>query len=214
MKNKRKIMFVVLLLFALGIVYFLNHMHLIPTKKYYNADFNIDNIYSKTDKDSDGVDDQNDILISAKKYVSTKPHYKSKYYQNGFPDDKYGVCTDVVAFAFLDAGYNLMVMVNKDILNNSNNYNIDTVDKNIDFRRVRNLKVFFDNNATILTNDIKDISQWQGGDIVIFPEHIAIVSDIRNKKGICYIIHNAGQIKYEEDSLARYEIVGHYRWIK
>lgn len=33
-------------------------------------------------------------------------------------------------------------------------------DKNIDFRRVRNLKVFFDRHATILTNDIYEIDKW------------------------------------------------------
>ena len=30
-------------------------------------------------------------------------------------------------------------------------YDIDAVDKNIDFRRVKNLKVYFDNNAISLT---------------------------------------------------------------
>jgi len=27
-----------------------------------------------------------------------------------------------------------------------------------------------------------------------------------------YIIHHGGQPVYEEDSLHRYEIIGHYRW--
>ena len=61
-------------------------------------------------------------------------------------------------------------------------YNIDIIDKNIDFRRVKNLQVYFKNNAISLTTDINDITAWQGGDIVIFKKHIGIVSDKRNKK--------------------------------
>ncbi len=80
----------------------------------------------------------------------TNPKYKSKYYNTGYPNDEYGVCTDVVAFALKDAGYDLMVLVNEDIKNNKELYDIDAVDKNIDFRRVKNLKVYFDNNESDL----------------------------------------------------------------
>ena len=56
--------------------------------------------------------------------------------------------------------------------------------------------------------------QWQGGDIVIFENHIGIVSDMRNKRGVPYVIHHSGpfQAAYEEDILeSRGDIVGHYR---
>ena len=94
------------------------------------------------------------------------------------------------------------------------NDGIDAVDKNIDFRRVKNLKVYFDNNAISLTTDIKEIEEWQGGDIVVFKKHIGIISDKRNRKGICFVIHHANpyQIYYEEDILEhRDDIIGHYR---
>lgn len=55
--------------------------------------------YSTVDADGDGVDDQTDVLDNALAYVDTRPKYKSRYYQTGYPDDGYGVCTDVVAFA-------------------------------------------------------------------------------------------------------------------
>ena len=90
----------------------------------------------------------------------------------------------------------------------------DGIDKNIDFRRVQNLKVYLDNNAIVLTNDINKIKEWQGGDIVVFKNHIGIVSDKRNKKGIPFIIHHANpyQRYYEEDILEyRNDIIGHYR---
>lgn len=51
------------------------------------------------DKDGDGTDDQTDILKNALVYVKKRPVYKSRYYQTGYPDDRYGVCTDVVGYA-------------------------------------------------------------------------------------------------------------------
>lgn len=209
--------YLIILLFIIVIIlfcYFLYKLNIIPHKKYTNEDFNIKTYISNYDKDLDGIDDQTDILNSVRKYIKTKPKYKSKYYEKGYPDDSYGVCTDVVAYGLLNSGYDLMELVNEDINNNRDMYNIDIVDKNIDFRRVRNLKVYFLNNAISLTTDIYDIESWQGGDIVIFDKHIGIVSDKRNKKGIPFIIHHANsyQINYEEDILENSnDIVAHYR---
>lgn len=59
-------------------------------------------------------------------------------------------------------------------------------DPNIDFRRVRNLDVFFSRHAQVLTLKLEDPSQWQAGDIVVFSggDHIAICSDRRNANGL------------------------------
>ena len=124
------IVFSVLIIVALYVLYCFNY---IPHKKYTNADFNIEAYKSNIDKDNDGIDDQTDILNNARDYIKTKPKYKSKYYTTGYSNDEYGVCTDVVAFALKDAGYDLMVLVNEDIKNNKALYDIDGVDKNIDF---------------------------------------------------------------------------------
>lgn len=187
----------------------------IEIKSYFtNEDFNISNYISNVDKDGDGIDDQSDILQNVREYISTKPKYKSKYYDTGYPDDEYGVCTDVIAFGLLGAGYDLMELVNEDIVNHPLDYDITNLDKNIDYRRVRNLKIYFDRNAISLTTDVNEIEQWQGGDIVVFEKHIGIISDKRNKKGIPYVIHHANpyQLNYEEDILEhRDDIVGHYR---
>lgn len=112
------------------------------------------------------------------------------------------------------AGYDLMEMVSEDIAQHPDDYNIEKPDKNIDFRRVKNLQVFFRNRAISLTTDVHDISEWQGGDIVIFKNHIGIVSDRRNKDGVPYVIHHNDpyQTFYEQDILeSRDDIVGHYR---
>ncbi len=214
---KKKILIIVtnfLIVLLIVVLYALYRFNYIPHKKYTNEDFNIKTYISKTDKDNDGIDDQTDILNNVRDYIKTNPKYKSKYYATGYPNDEYGVCTDVVAFGLKGAGYDLMNLVNEHIKSNRNLYDIDVIDKNIDFRRVQNLKVYLDNNAIVLTNDINKIKEWQGGDIVVFKNHIGIVSDKRNKKGISFIIHHANpyQRYYEEDILEyRNDIIGHYR---
>lgn len=145
-----------------------------------------------------------------------KPKYQSKYYGSGYPDDEFGVCTDVVAFGLLGAGYDLMMLLNEDVKARNDVYNIKTRDKNIDFRRVNNLKIFFDEHALSLTIDVNNIDEWQGGDIVVFKKHIGIVSNKRNEKGIPFVIHHGSpyQLSYEEDILEeRDDIVDHYRII-
>lgn len=193
----------------------LYYFNFIPHKVYYNDDFNIKTYTSSIDKDQDGIDEQTDILENVKKYISTNPTYKSKYYATGYPNDEYGVCTDVVAQGLLNSGYDLMELVNSDIKDNKDLYNIDKIDKNIEFRRVRNLKVYFKRHAISLTTDLNKIEQWQGGDIVIFKSHIGIISDKRNKEGIPFLIHHGSpyQLRYEENVLKQYkdDIVGHYR---
>ena len=214
---KKKILIIVtnfLIVLIIVVLYALYRFNYIPHKKYTNEDFNIKTYISKTDKDNDGIDDQTDILNNVRDYIKTNPKYKSKYYATGYPNDEYGVCTDIVAFGLKGAGYDLMNLVNEHIKSNRNLYDIDVIDKNIDFRRVQNLKVYLDNNAIVLTNDINKIKEWQGGDIVVFKNHIGIVSDKRNKKGIPFIIHHANpyQRYYEEDILEyRNDIIGHYR---
>lgn len=170
---------------------------------------------SSVDKDGDGIDDQSDILQGAKAYIATNPVYQSKYYEGGYPDDEYGVCTDVVAFALRDAGYDLQVLVDEDMRAHPELYENQMPDPNIDFRRVRNLRTYFSRHAIELTTDRDDIEQWQGGDIVIFTDHIGIVSDRRNRDGIPYIIHLNGTYQKEREdnylAVTPDTITGHYR---
>lgn len=213
--KKKILIFIILAIFIIISFAFLYLFNFIPHRKYTNKDFGIEDYISKTDKDGDGIDDQTDILENVRKYIATKPKYKSKYYNTGYPNDEYGVCTDVVGFGLLGAGYNLQELVNADIVEHQSQYNIEKIDKNIDFRRVRNLKIYFDNNAISLTTDIKDFKEWQGGDIIVFKNHIGIISDKRNKNGIPFIIHHASPVQraYEEDILeVKTDIIGHYRY--
>lgn len=212
---KKKILVGIILLITLGIlVYFLDYYNIIPKKKYHDKDFGITTIKSMVDYNQNGIDDYTDILNGAKIDAYNKPKYKSVYYNGGYPPEDEGVCTDLIWRAFKEAGYSLKDMVDNDIEKNKDDYRISMIDKNIDFRRVVNLRVFFDKYATILTNDINDIDEWMPGDIVIFGNnnHIGIVSDYRNKQGIVYILHNGGQPIREEDYLKRGKVTRHYRF--
>ena len=132
------------------------------------------------------MNDWTDMVLGARAYIGTHPHYKSKYYAGGYPDDGLGVCTDVIWQAFRAAGYSLKDLVDRDIADHPACYpNIETPDGNIDFRRVSNLDTFFRRHAQVLTCDLDDPAQWQPGDIVIFGDrdHIGICSDRRNRQG-------------------------------
>ena len=214
MKKIYIILVIIFLVLVSALVYLLYEINVIPHRMYTNEDFNIETYISSVDKDNDGIDDQGDILSSVRSYISTNPKYKSKYYAGGYSNDEYGVCSDVVANGLRGAGYDLMLLVNEHVINNREMYDIEKVDKNIDFRRVKNLIVYFDSTAIKLTTDVHDIEEWQGGDIVIFKKHIGIVSDKRNKNGVPFLIHHANpyQTHYEEDVLEyKNDIVGHYR---
>lgn len=210
--NKKIItfIFVLLILLVISLYVYTNYI-----KFYTNIDFGIQDLKSDIDFNNNGIDDYTDILLGARLEVKKHPKYKSEYYQNAYPPDGVGVCTDIIWRAFKNAGYSLRDMINEDIELNPKEYNIKNPDKNIDFRRVKNLKIFFERYAIKLTKNPNEISQWQAGDIVICNDnHIAIISNKRNKKGQAYIIHHYSsyQLSLEENTLSRHVITGHYRF--
>lgn len=188
--------------------------NLLPQKYYYGADFGVQTLLSGCDFNGNGVDDYADLVLGARKDAKNKPKYDGAYQAGGYPPENVGVCTDVVWRAFREAGYSLKEMVSKDIAAHPEAYGIETPDGNIDFRRVPNLEVFFQQYGQSLTTDENKIHEWQPGDIVIFGHglHIGIVSDRRDKEGKPYIIHNGGQPNREENYLKRDDPTGHYRF--
>ena len=218
MKKKHKKLLIIIPVFIIICLTSVYILFLNNGKVYSDKDFNIETYKSSADMDADGIDDQTDILQNTKEYISANPKYKSEYYIGGYPTGEYGVCTDVVGYALKNSGYDLMTLLNEDVIKNPEEYDIDEPDINIDFRRVKNLIVYFNHTAQSLTTDINDIEQWQGGDIKVFSDHIGIVSDKRNKEGQPFIIHHAypGQPNYEEDLFGRPinfygDIAGHFR---
>lgn len=102
--NKKRLVFIIIGIIIISITVLLLYLYnSILHKQYTNADFKIETYVSNIDKDNDGIDDQTDILNNVRNYISKNPKYKSKYYETGYPNDEYGVCTDVVAFGLKDA---------------------------------------------------------------------------------------------------------------
>ena len=218
---KKILIFILCIVFIMTVILLicaLYKFNIIPQKTYTAEDLGITTVKSSIDYNNNGVDDYTDILLGARKDAENHPKYDSRYFgDGGYPPDNIGVCTDVVWRAFKNAGYCLRDMVDNDIKNNPEEYiYVEMRDKNIDFRRVGNLDIFFKKYAQSLTLDINKIEQWQPGDIVVFgnEEHIGIVSDKRNSKGQAYIIHNGGQPNREEDFFKynNMAVIGHYRF--
>jgi len=215
-KRIKLIILLFILLFFILIITFFVYIDpkLYSQKVYTTEELGITVVVSDYDVDGDGIDDYTDILQGARQYIATNPKYESKYYNGGYPDDGCGVCTDVIWKAYQSAGYNLKSMVDEDIRNNLNVYSTIVIpEPNIDFRRVKTLKIFLDRNAESLSTDLSNPDEWQAGDIVIFLNHIAICSDKRNSDGIPFIIHHDGLGAREVNEIENYTIVGHYRQV-
>ena len=173
--------------------------------------------YSEVDMDGDGIEDQRDVLESAKAYLVTKPHFKIKYYFDGYPDDDCGIAADVIAFALKGAGYDLKTLIDADKKSSPDSYSDEwKSDTNVDFRRTVNQKTFLDRKGISLGLEMEDPADWQAGDIIYWGEESAgILSDARNEDGYPLVLHNSSeeQEAYEEDILSDIaeDLTGRYR---
>ncbi|HEY9061463.1 MAG TPA: DUF1287 domain-containing protein [Pseudobacteroides sp.] len=196
---------------------------------YIRNPISVENLKFDMDKDSDGVNDLDDIVEGARKEITNNTKYKDGYFDGGYPPPSEGVCTDVIWRSLKNAGYDLKALMDIDIRKNLKDYanRITKPDPNIDFRRVKNQLVFFRKYAKSLTLDVipydkENLSNWQRGDIVILntPEtdHVAVISDKRRKDGVPYILHNASTYAMEENLLLKWSkkkyIIGHFRFPK
>ncbi|MEM1083397.1 MAG: DUF1287 domain-containing protein [Verrucomicrobiota bacterium] len=165
------------------------------------------------------------IVAAARKQVGVTKTYDPAYvglkYPGGDVPKERGVCTDVVVRA-LRHGINqdLQKLVHEDMRANFSKYpkiwGLKRTDRNIDHRRVPNLRTYFKRRGFSLPVT-KKASDYQPGDLVtctVPPNlpHIMIVSDRKNADGTPLVIHNIGRGAREEDSLFSFPLTGHYRW--
>lgn len=208
----------VLALLACGaLLYRRGLLPFLAPRTYTAAELGIEEVHSTVDFDGDGTEDYADMVQGIREYFGTKPHYQSRYYAGGYPDDGCGVCTDVVWHGFAAAGYDLKEMIDADVAAATDAYpHITVPDPNIDFRRVRTLDAFFARHAVRLTTSLDEPEQWQAGDIVIFGEneHVGVCSDLRDRKGIPLLLHHGNPIDeaVERDDIPDYTVTRHYRW--
>lgn len=179
---------------------------------------------SSHDENQNELPDALDFVAGARQEVDNHTIYDGSYYQQGYPPEGRGACTDVIWRAFRQGGYDLRAMVDEDIRKDPGEYGEtgQHPDSAIDYRRVQNLQVFFQRHGKVLTTELKpgdktNLIEWQPGDIVVFAlpqEHIAIISDRRRRDGVPYIIHNAGPLASEADYLQHWPtpIIYHFRF--
>lgn len=200
-------------------IIFENIRSFVPFISYLKVPNEVKNI----DKNNNNIPDALDIVNEARKEAKNKTKYVDAYYLGGYPPTNEGVCTDVIWRALKGINVDLKALVDSDIKYNTTEYPRvgNAPDTNIDFRRVKNLDIFFKRNAfslstEIIPNDPDNLKQWQPGDIIVTYspyEHIFILSDKRALNGVPYIIHNtwphAEEAYYE---FFNWKIAGHYRY--
>jgi len=149
--------------------------------------------------------------------------YLSITYPNGDVPKNIGVCTDVIIRAYRKLGTDLQKLVHEDMKSNFSLYpskriwGLNSTDKNIDHRRVPNLRTFFKRHGVSLKIS-SNKTDYSVGDIVtwILPgnlPHIGMVIDEAHPiSGNPMIVHNIGRGPKIDDMIFDYKITGHYRF--
>lgn len=168
-----------------------------------------------------------DIVTSLIERTTQKITYDGSYlsipYPNGDVPSNIGVCTDVIIRAYRKLGTDLQKLVHQDMKSHFSVYpskriwGLNSPDKNIDHRRVPNLRTFFNRHGVNLkiSRNKKDYSV---GDIVtwLLPgnlPHIGMVIDqVDPITGNPLIVHNIGRGPKADDMIFDYKITGHYRF--
>ena len=152
------------------------------------------------------------------------PAYVGLAYPGGDVPIEKGVCTDVVIRALRDAvNMDLQKLVHEDMKASFHEYpviwGLKKPDRNIDHRRVPNLKTYFERQGYSVPVTKKK-EDYIPGDLVTCTvnrnlPHIMIVSDKKGQDGAPLVIHNIGKGTKEENRLFEFPITGHYRiWKK
>ena len=170
------------------------------------------------------ADKGEETVMAARKQIGVTVRYDPAYVSLDFPGGdvpkECGVCTDVVVRALRSAqGFDLQKEVNADMRANFSKYpkiwGLKRTDRNIDHRRVPNLRVYFKRQGWSLP--VSDTaSDYQPGDIVTCTvggnrPHVMLVSDHLNDAGQPLVIHNIGGGTSQDDYLFTFPITGHFR---
>ena len=151
--------------------------------------------------------------------------YDGSYHRLAYPGGdvpaEIGVCTDVVIRAYRALGIDLQVEVHEEMAAAfeafPKRWGLTRPDRNIDHRRVPNLRVFFERRGESL-GVAREPEQFRPGDLVTWNvdgrlPHIGIVVDRRSADGRRpLIVHNIGAGPRLEDVLFRHPMTGHYRY--
>ncbi len=166
------------------------------------------------------------IVTAARKQIGVTTSYVPDYVALEFPNGDVprsgGVCTDVVIRALRDGlSQDLQKLVNEDMRGHFSvypkNWGLSRPDKNIDHRRVPNLRTYFKRKGYEQPlPKAGEPAKFLPGDLVtctVPPNlpHIMIVSDRKSAAGVPLVIHNIGGGTREEDRLFEFPLTSHYR---
>jgi len=156
-----------------------------------------------------------------KHQVTYDGSYISIDYPNGDVPKEIGVCTDVIIRSYRQLGIDLQQLVHEDMRDNFSMYpkkwGHTKPDKNIDHRRVPNLRAFFTRYGESYKVSSK-ADTYKAGDLVTWMlpgnlPHIGIVIDEKSVDGERpLIVHNVGSGPVKQDFLFAFRITGHYRF--
>lgn len=163
------------------------------------------------------------LAAKAREQIGVTTSYNGSYqvipYPGGDVPQETGVCTDVVIRALRAFGLDLQKAVHEDMKAHFSkypkNWDLKSTDRNIDHRRVPNLRTFFTRKGWSLPVT-QTAADYRPGDLVTWDlgggiPHIGIVSDRKTEAGTPLIIHNIGGGTQEEDCLFSFTVTGHYR---
>ena len=172
-----------------------------------------------------GSDWSKALIAAARAQIGVTTIYDGAYqglsYPGGDVPRERGVCTDVVIRALRDAhDIDLQQLVHDDMRSAFSSYpanwGLKRPDRNIDHRRVPNLRRYFKRLGLALPPPDAQ-SRFLPGDIVTWTlgpnlPHIGVVSDqLAPGTSRPLIVHNVGAGTRLEDFLLRYPMTGHYR---
>ena len=150
--------------------------------------------------------------------------YHAMSYPGGDVPAGIGVCSDVVIRSYRALDIDLQKLVHEDMRASFASYpkiwGLKSTDRNIDHRRVPNLRVFFTRHGQSM-GPTRDPEDYLPGDLVSWNlnesgslPHIGIISDQKSTDGIPLVVHNIGAGPQIQDMLFDYKITGHYRYKK
>ncbi|VAV88417.1 hypothetical protein MNBD_ALPHA06-257 [hydrothermal vent metagenome] len=154
-------------------------------------------------------------------HVTYDGRYVSITYPGGDVAANTGVCTDVVIRSYRAIGTDLQVLVHEDMKRAfdayPNQWNLQKPDRNIDHRRVPNLRTFFTRNGQSLPIS-QTASDYKPGDLVSWmlpgnKPHIGVVTDkMFAGTNTPMLVHNVGAGPQLENVLFAWPMTGHYRY--
>ncbi len=166
------------------------------------------------------------LAAEALRYSNLAITYDPAYFKIDYPDGDVplakGVAADLVVRCYRKIGIDLQAEIHEDMKANYRLYpqlwGSNSIDPNIDHRRVPNLQRFFSRKGETIKNS-RDASTFETGDVILWAlsnaeTHIGIVvPGPDGEGGAPWVVHHpaGGGVKWE-NAIFDYQILEHFRY--